>query len=102
MLYRAGNGLDFPRFGISVSRKSGNSVGRNHLKRVFREVFRVNQHNLGGGWDYLLIFSPKLTKKAKSKDKDYLRSLRFADAERIFLDLLRQSESFYGKAEMKD
>lgn len=35
------------RFGIFVSRRHGNAVKRNRLKRVFRELFRLNY--AGGG-----------------------------------------------------
>jgi ribonuclease P protein component len=34
------NGLGWDRFGVMVSRKHGNAVERNRVKRVFREVFR--------------------------------------------------------------
>jgi ribonuclease P protein component len=45
--------LDFSRFGISVSRKIGNAVVRNKVKRRLREILRSAP--LPGGWDFIVI-----------------------------------------------
>lgn len=54
----APNGLEISRLGLSVSRKVGNAVVRNHWKRRIREAFRLNRATLPVGID--LVVRPKL------------------------------------------
>ena len=56
LVYAAvGNEQRGTRFGLSVSRKHGNAVRRGRLKRLLREAFRVQQHDLPSGLDLVLI-----------------------------------------------
>ena len=43
-----------PRLGITVTRKVGNAVRRNRIKRVFREIFRQNLHQLDTALDLVI------------------------------------------------
>ncbi|MEX0613562.1 MAG: ribonuclease P protein component [Pirellulales bacterium] len=45
-LYGAANDLDYPRFGVTVSRRIGGATTRNRWKRLLREAFRLSQHRL--------------------------------------------------------
>ena len=57
------NGLDLNRFGFSVSKRVGNAVTRNRVKRRLREAARLS--NVIPGWDILLIA------RAGAGDSDY-------------------------------
>jgi ribonuclease P protein component len=61
VVYACENDLGYCRLGLSVSRKVGNAVRRNRLRRICREAFRLTKHELPGGLDLVLI--PKGTEE---------------------------------------
>ncbi len=46
------------RLGISVQRKVGNAVRRNRIKRIIREVFRLNRHLFPSNSDVVIAIRP--------------------------------------------
>lgn len=48
------NERDHPRLGLIVSRRVGNAVVRNRVKRQLREAFRLSQHDLPAGYDLVV------------------------------------------------
>ncbi|MCR8643007.1 ribonuclease P protein component [Paenibacillus sp. N1-5-1-14] len=43
------------RLGISASKKIGNAVVRNRMRRCIKEVIRLNKELLTNGYDYIVI-----------------------------------------------
>jgi len=43
------------RLGVTVTKKVGQAVERNRMKRFVREFFRLNRHCLSGKWDINII-----------------------------------------------
>ncbi|MBW2033337.1 MAG: ribonuclease P protein component [Deltaproteobacteria bacterium] len=48
------NGLGITRLGLTVSRKTGNAVKRNRVKRLIREFFRLNDTYFPQGYDIVI------------------------------------------------
>ncbi|MBC8586711.1 ribonuclease P protein component [Paratissierella segnis] len=56
-LYVKKNGLRETRLGITITKKIGNAVVRNKIRRRIKEIYRLNHHRVKNGYD--LIFIPK-------------------------------------------
>ena len=48
------NGLGITRLGVTVSKKTGNAVKRNRVKRLIRELFRLNKSRFPQGYDIVI------------------------------------------------
>lgn len=55
VMYVLNNQTERNRFGISVSKKVGNSVIRHHLTRLIRESYRLHEEMFNSGLDIVVI-----------------------------------------------
>ena len=65
VMYVLSNKLDENRFGITVSKKVGNSVVRHRITRLIRECIRLQESNILTEYDIVIV-----ARKA-AKDKKY-------------------------------
>lgn len=78
VMYVLNNKLDENRFGITVSKKVGNSVVRHRITRLIRECIRLQESNILTEYDIVIV-----ARKA-AKDKKY------QDIESAFLNLCKR------------
>lgn len=83
------NELSWPRLGLVIAKKTTHlAVSRNYMRRVLRELFRVNRQNSGLGNVDLIIraqktFSPADFKVIKAEFEELVAQLRQRTAANI-------------------
>lgn len=70
VLYVRENGMKKNRFGVSVSKKVGNSVVRHRITRLIRESYRLHEDMFNSGLDMAVIARVS----AKDRSMDEIRS----------------------------
>lgn len=88
VMYFIKNGTTANRYGISVSKKVGNSVVRSRTTRLLRESYRLNEQSLLRGYDIVVIA------RAGCKDATY------SEVESALLHLLRKQKLLKPKDEL--
>ncbi len=72
------NKLQFSRMAVVASKKVGNAVVRNRIKRRFRALFRTNKNLLQGSYDLLVITEKRIGKIAWSEvQKAFIKAIKF-------------------------
>ena len=74
------NNLEYNRCGYVVSKKTGNAVCRNRLKRLFREYYRLKDSSVKQGYDIVFIAKRNAGNEFKTLKLDKLQK----DLDKIF------------------
>lgn len=86
ILYIIKNNLNKNRLGVVASKKTGNAVVRNRLKRLFREIVRKNEKNLKNFYDIILI--------AKNSAGKNVNFINYEILEKDFVKILSKGNFF--------
>lgn len=55
ILFVRKNNLNYTRIGYSISKKVGNSVVRNKIRRRMKEIYRLKLNKIKEGYDIIII-----------------------------------------------
>lgn len=55
ILYKSKNDLKETRLGITITKKFGNAVIRNRVRRRINEIYRLNLYRIKDGYDLVII-----------------------------------------------
>ena len=76
------NKNNMQRFGFVASKKTGNAVQRNRIKRLFREFVKNNKEKFKEGTDYIFV--------GKGILKEKLKTLKYNDIEKDMLKVIKR------------
>lgn len=82
VLYIRKNNLPYSRLGLTVSKKVGNAVVRNKIKRRMKEIYRSEVDKIKDGYDLIFVV------------KKHVPDLDFWELRGSFLHILRISNMY--------
>ena len=97
-VYMGANDCGYPRLGISIGSSRGNAVVRNRLKRLIREAFRQSQDQIPADFDYVLMVSPRWSRRSNETRKASViaRQIKLEEVQASMIGLIKAAASKAG------
>lgn len=68
------NRSPYNRLGITVTKKNGNAVVRNRIKRIIRAAYRLNEEKLPIGYDVVFVGRNDIAEKSSADIERFISS----------------------------
>lgn len=75
LLFYKENQMNHNQYGFVASKKIGNAVCRNRIKRLFREFIKQNEILLPKSTTFILVAKKNLVKKSKQSNTNKLKKI---------------------------
>ena len=75
VIFAIKNSLKINRFGFSVGKKVGNAVVRNRVRRVLKEICRLNPEIFTIGYDYVILARKDAVTQNYEQSKNHISKL---------------------------
>ena len=75
------------RFGFVASKKTGNAVQRNRIKRLFKEFVKTHKNKFRENTDYIFV--------GKSVLKEKIKNLKYKDIEKDIIKVIKRWKKCY-------
>ena len=81
------NKNNMQRFGFVASKKTGNAVQRNRIKRIFKEFVKAHKDKFKKNTDYIFV--------GKSILKENIKTLKYKDIEKDISKVIKWWRKYY-------
>ena len=81
------NKKNIQRFGFVASKKTGNAVQRNRIKRIFKEFVKTHKDKFKKNTDYIFV--------GKSILKENIKTLKYKDIEKDISKVIKWWRKYY-------
>lgn len=87
VIYALENRLNHNRLGVTTGKRFGNSVQRNRMRRIIKEIYRLMESSFHTGFD--IVIMAKASKRGAATNNNRLKAISVPDYESTKKDFIK-------------